>query len=72
MSLKKPKTLRKCSENLQHQMPELQFFKKRSFFLALFKSDKIEYILASFFFLFRIVFPSLLIVVQSSTSVKPN
>ena len=27
MSLKNPKTLRKCEENLQPQMSELQFFK---------------------------------------------
>ena len=27
MSLKNPKTLRKCEENLQPQMPELQFLK---------------------------------------------
>ena len=27
MSLKKPKTLRKCLENLQPQLPELQFLK---------------------------------------------
>ena len=28
MSLKNLKTLRKCEENLQSQMPELQFLKK--------------------------------------------
>ena len=27
MSLKNPQTLRKCEENLQSQMPELQFLK---------------------------------------------
>ena len=27
MSLKRSKTLRKCLENLPHEMPELQFFK---------------------------------------------
>ena len=27
MSLKKPKTLRKCLENLKPQLPELQFLK---------------------------------------------
>ena len=45
MMLKTPKTLRKCYENLQPQMPELQFL-KRWFFLELFKSYKIEEILA--------------------------
>ena len=30
MSLKNPQTLRKCSENLQPQMPELQFLKASS------------------------------------------
>ena len=28
MSLKNPKTLRKCEGNLQPQMPELQFLKR--------------------------------------------
>ena len=28
MSRKNPKTLRKCEENLQPQMPELQFLKR--------------------------------------------
>ena len=31
MSLKNPKTLRKYYENLQSQMPEMQFFKKLIF-----------------------------------------
>ena len=35
MSLKKPKTLRKCSEILQPQMPELQFLKSLTFPRAL-------------------------------------
>ena len=39
MSLKNPKTLRKCSENLQPQMPVL---KNADNSLALFKSYQIE------------------------------
>ena len=35
MSLKKPKTLRKCSEILQSQMPELQFLNTLTFPRAL-------------------------------------
>ena len=35
MSLKNPKTLRKCKENLQPQMPELQFLKMLIFPSAL-------------------------------------
>ena len=35
MSLKKPKTLRKCEENLQPQMPEVQFLKTLVFPRAL-------------------------------------
>ena len=31
MSLKNQKNLRKCCENLQRQMPELQFLKKADF-----------------------------------------
>ena len=42
MSLKNPKTLRKCSENLQPQMPEVQFLKNADFTLELFKSYQIE------------------------------
>ena len=37
MSLKNPKTLRKCSENLQPQMPGLQFLKRPIFPRALSK-----------------------------------
>ena len=37
MSLKNSKTLRKCSENLQPQIPEVQLLKKL-IFLELFKS----------------------------------
>ena len=36
MSLKNPKTVRKCSENLQPQMPEVQFLKALIFPRALF------------------------------------
>ena len=35
MSLENPKTLRKCLENLQPQMPELQFLKTLIFARAL-------------------------------------
>ena len=35
MSLKKPKTLRKCSEILQPRIPELQFLKTLTFPRAL-------------------------------------
>ena len=35
MSLKNPKALRKCRENLQPQMPELQFLKTLIFPSAL-------------------------------------
>ena len=35
MSLKNPKTLRRCKENLQPQMPELQFSKTLIFPRAL-------------------------------------
>ena len=35
MSLKIPKTLRKCQENLYPQMPELQFLKTLTFPRAL-------------------------------------
>ena len=35
MSLKDPRTLRKCYENLQHQMPDLQSSKTLTFFRAL-------------------------------------
>ena len=35
MSLKNPKTLSKCLENLQPQMPELQFLKTLNFPSAL-------------------------------------
>ena len=38
MSLKTPKTLRKCEENLQPQMAEAQFL-KALIFLGLFKSS---------------------------------
>ena len=37
MSLKNPKTLRKCQENSQPQMPELQFLKTLDFPGALWK-----------------------------------
>ena len=35
MNLKNPKNLRKCLENLQPQMPELQFLKSLIFSRAL-------------------------------------
>ena len=35
MSLKNPKTLRKCYENFQPQMPDLQFLKTLIFARAL-------------------------------------
>ena len=35
MSLKSPKTVRKCLKNLQTQMPELQFLKTLNFPTAL-------------------------------------
>ena len=41
MSLKNPKIVRKFEENLQPQMPELQFL-KTLIFPELFKSFKIE------------------------------
>ena len=41
MSLKDPRTLRKCYENLQHQMPDLQSSKTLTF-LELFKRYKIH------------------------------
>ena len=37
MSLKNPKTLRKCSENLQPQTTELQFLKTLNFLRACYK-----------------------------------
>ena len=37
MSLKSPKTLRKCEENLQPQMPELQFLRALIFSRTLWK-----------------------------------
>ena len=46
MSLKKPKTLQKCYENLKPQIPELQFLKLLSFPRPLQKLQ--EYILAFF------------------------
>ena len=69
MSLKSSKAFRKCYATLQLQIPELQFF-KTLFFVALFKSDKLEYILA--FFLFKVILSSLLTVVPSSIGVRPN
>ena len=67
MSLKNLKTLRKCYENIQLHMPELQFQKT----FELFKSYNAEYIL-TFFLIYECFLSSLLIVVPSSVSFKPN
>ena len=58
MRLKKPKTLRKCQENLQPQMPMLNFFKKLIFLRALQKlQNLINFSL--FFYLIFFCFPLL-------------
>ena len=53
MSLKNPKTLRKCQENLQPQMPMLQYLKTLIFPRAL---QKLRNSSNFSFFLFKILF----------------
>ena len=58
MSLKNPKTLRKCEENLQAQMLVVQFFKMLIIPRALLKVTKLSKFLH--FFLLEIILSSLL------------
>ena len=62
MSLKNPKTLRKCQENLQPQMPELQFLRT----LKVTKLNKV-YLFSYLKFFFVSIIKKMFIVI-----VKPN
>ena len=63
MSLKNPKTLRKCQENLQPQMPELQFLRT----LKVTKLNKVYLFSYLKFFFVSIIKKIMFIVI-----VKPN
>ena len=70
MRLKKPKTLRKCQENLQPQMPMLNFLKTLIFPRALQKLQN----LINFSLFFYVIFFCFSIVKKMTpiVSVKPN